>query len=634
VTALEVRDAWEEALRCWLLRSASPGIPFYFAVDDTALVSIAAKERISGGAASFIVAARSAANSASGVERDHLLASWNDRRLKCWLEDPGDTPPPCLVPLATDVLAASRMYDQELANPSSFYARLREILGLPTACRQIAGYGDAAHTIWPAFNRWLRSLGIQPTAAARPNTSFAHTGFAVSQALVNGVDRSHLFEFFAAIGLPTATEREVTGEAVDADDLLHRLREWDRRTRSLRPQFRGRLEAEGLTDDYRTLLTALAAAWDGGAISETGERLLTVHLAVYDATDPPELGRVICAPDELVGTRIHGRVGAVPVDVTLERGWNHLVDVDVPAGAGAHLDINRSGWQLTATAPTLVRRILDADCYTDGPGEGPLFALGPDGRTLRPAADTAVVPGALPRLRGGLRLDSRHPVWLASGPPVLTGAVAGTPVQLDEGELGVVDSDGEFPLPAGRELSGRLAVGGWSHHIELIRRLREVPHAPTLRHVRDGAAYQLLRGTDAAGDWLCGAAVPEPARRALVLSDVHGAARMYLLGAPGEIHEIVEAAPSGHRHARGLEWSVLDLNTLHVRPGVAFRPWWVASVRSGHVDVWRCNSPIASAASSASGWWHTIAEELSTRDATVHNAAAEDWVAYLTGADR
>lgn len=633
VSGAQISDMWEAALARWACSTITSDRPHYFAVDDTVLESIAVSEGIPDGIDGFIAAARRTANSTSGRETDHLLdIGWNSYLLRKWERGDAKIPPPCLIALATDVLAASRMYDHSRSNPNSCFARLREILGLEPAARQVAGYENGAHAIWGAFNRWLRAVGAVPTAASRPGTSFANTGFAVSQALVNGVDRARLSDFFAAIALPPVADRAATHETVSGEDLLRRLTEWDRRTGALRPQFRSRLKDKQLTDSYGGLLSNLADAWGGTAVSETGEQLLKIHLAVYDSTGVdgtgvPELGRVVYITDDLEGARLTGRIGEAHVDVFLSPGWNHLVTDDIAVGAPVELSLDRPDWQLSVTAPTVVRRILDADCYTDGPGDGPLFKLGADGRTPT-AVDLAPSPiEGLPRLSGGLRLDSRRPLWLVSGPPSVVSAPAGSVVEIDGVELGAVDDNGEFRLPP-RELDGLLSVGGWSHSVRIVERLREASHAPALRHARKGNAYCLTRHQD--DEWLCGAASSTPARSMPMLLDVGGSTRILLLGRPGEIHEISKAAPDGHRHARGLEWSLVSLETLHVRPGVPFLPWWVALVRHDHLDVWRYSELSADVPAASTGWWDQEVAALAELTTSVHNASAEAWTSYLT----
>lgn len=313
--------AWNEALLAYFTQGLPRGAAIFLAVDDAVLVQVAR---------GFL---RQSANQSAGLAEPELDAEEDFRRAvreKVVFDDRVDVlalrertaegTPQCVAFLCTMVLAAVRMADEGEVSDINYFARLREVLGLPTGEGRPTGMrfgSDAEEPLWRTWNLWLQEQGFLPSA--RPGAGpHKYITYPLSQALLRSADRDHLARLFAEKGW---------GDDSDVDALTLRLRrQVPYVTRHLRELLsatgqRGEAAMEAIHEFYE--LWREDPQVSGGAFAAGRAHLRAGIFRHADLiTGEVDYALYPAAPRRRRAASIRVRFGEISVDLTEDRpGW-------------------------------------------------------------------------------------------------------------------------------------------------------------------------------------------------------------------------------------------------------------------------------------------------------------------------
>ncbi len=177
---------WNEAIANFFVEGVPPGEAVYLSLDEDALVEIAAywfsEDRLTNPVRDFESAVRKAC-----VHRGRVI-------LPRTSPSSPDGPPQCLAFLGAMVLAAHRMSPEGGISEINYFTRLREILGLTEESGRPLGMSPPApeEALWVAFDQWVISNELQPSAERGPEGPTKYTHYPLSQSLLREGDKGKL----------------------------------------------------------------------------------------------------------------------------------------------------------------------------------------------------------------------------------------------------------------------------------------------------------------------------------------------------------------------------------------------------------------------------------------------------------
>ena len=266
-------EGWNEALAARYFADAEPDVPVYLAVNDAALDEMCADAGIDA-AADFERAVR------GRVFGSNPFRGEFDRALR-WHRNGGDGYPPFLPTLAATVLAADRMERLPGSDRGrySYYRPLRRILclegeGMPD------GYDDVIPALWRKLAWWLdeHEHGKRGRPTAATSSVNRNIGWALSQTVLTGADRSQIGQFLAAW-------KDSGDEHSSADSLLAGFEEWLRIAR-VGGKFSSTLADTQLRAILGEVLVQELKYFDGAARDISGRIRLNLALTSDDAGEP------------------------------------------------------------------------------------------------------------------------------------------------------------------------------------------------------------------------------------------------------------------------------------------------------------------------------------------------------------
>ena len=217
--------------------------------------------------------------------------------------------PPFLTALGATVLAASRRgLSKAGAGQASYYKQIWKIFGQER--EGIPDFFDSdVPRMWRVFNNWLLNdrggaLGL-PTAEP-PEGYWPYIGWAVSQALLTGYDRSNLTRFFVSIGVEPGTELSV-------DEALLRFVRWERSGGEVSHRLRTALSDSVLQRHVGKVIVSQLARWDGSARDQVGRRILPI-VTTLDAGRGRRLGLAVLVPPNFPHWIVDSPAGPLDLD--------------------------------------------------------------------------------------------------------------------------------------------------------------------------------------------------------------------------------------------------------------------------------------------------------------------------------
>ncbi|MFJ3861706.1 hypothetical protein ACIPRL_36480 [Streptomyces sp. NPDC090085] len=317
---------------------------------------------------------------------------------------------PAFLPLlACSVLAATRMVHDQHHRASAYHARFSELLTGDPGLLRSSNYEPVAR-MWQALASWQHSQngarGLCTIPSPRdlaPNRS--RIGFALSQALLSGRDRSQLPDIFAAL-------RNYNGDSwpLPGDALLGALeiRHWEQRFSS---SFRRAATEEEFRPLIARLLGNYAATWDGSA------ELVPTGLPRAELLVQLDAGRLswVARSSSADADRI-----VLPDGIVLDRlgdtAYYSVAGLRAPSASGLREGVRLRGHDLVLSRPptsvlVLARNdVLGVWASTDGfiPGEQHVVLAAPEARSdVQRLLDRAASAG---RRQEGSRL-----AWMPEG---------------------------------------------------------------------------------------------------------------------------------------------------------------------------------------------------------------------------
>lgn len=527
---------WNAALAAWFLRAQNADRPLYLWVDEETLEQVAREQDAECGdepVADFERALRTHA------PRSRLFRPW------CVLLDRWDAGgregiPPFLTALGATVLAASRRgLGKTGAGQASYYKELWKIFGRD-GDRMPDGFADDVPRMWRAFNTWLvedRHGAVGLPTAEPPQGYWPYIGWAVSQALLTGYDRSNLTRFFVAIGLEPGTELSV-------DEALLRFLHWERSGGAVSVRLKTALADANLQRRVGEVIVSQLSRWDGSERDQVGRRILPI-VTTLDAGRGRCLGLAVLVPAGVTPQTLETPAGPIALDhregfavvqrevesIHLQHGFRWTLEgvtlemrgrVVIPFlpddrmnrwSSVDRVELGREHFVLAhtsvaSTVGALLRLRAPAAKMTSRlkiPGgwvayrgvvienQNPRVPVG-----LEPLVPR---PREIPGLTGGLRLVSGRRVYLADGPPdVVVPGIQGHPlrVRLDGQLVKEVSSDLEVIPLAGRGLASGdhvVEVESLRMAFSLLDRFQERATEATLGHrLRAGPSAWVVSG--------------------------------------------------------------------------------------------------------------------------------------------
>lgn len=188
-------ESWNVTLAAYVTASVAKGTPVFLSIDEDAITEIAERflpetvtrdpleDFIRAVSARFVVPRTGAINL-------HGVAS-----------RPGE-PPDGVGFLATMVLAAHNMQDEEGIDETNYFVRLRDLLWLANGRGRPDGMpAGAEEPLWKAWNRYLTAAGFQ-TTAQRGSGAQTYLRYVFSQAILRESDKQYLRQRFSESRLP------------------------------------------------------------------------------------------------------------------------------------------------------------------------------------------------------------------------------------------------------------------------------------------------------------------------------------------------------------------------------------------------------------------------------------------------
>lgn len=175
-------EAWNKALFDYTLTGVPKGSRVYLPIDDEAIDWVADDLQTTPDDLSEVVRLRCVNNGTVMLNR-------------VFAKNPRDyiAPPRYFAFLCAMVLAAHRMGENEDSSLNDYFTYFNEILGLGISKRPHGLERGAEESLWKDWAFWLRYNGYQPTAV---KTGEHYYTYARSQAMLRGLDKTHLWQHF------------------------------------------------------------------------------------------------------------------------------------------------------------------------------------------------------------------------------------------------------------------------------------------------------------------------------------------------------------------------------------------------------------------------------------------------------
>jgi hypothetical protein len=216
-------DIWNCALAAWITRGASEGATIYLSVDEQALFTVAREyANLACQSAEEAVASFKASIGQRCGGAGTRLDLTGCRGLG------PDGIPRCVAFLAGMVFAAYQMADDEEADDSTYFLRLRQFFGFDPDSRHYRPPGleirpsqpAPEEALWEEWNGWLVRRGFQPTAAQGSGRKYKYSNYPISQALLRKGDKVKLARWFRE-----QVRSGLLNQLTDRDLLAFHLRE-------------------------------------------------------------------------------------------------------------------------------------------------------------------------------------------------------------------------------------------------------------------------------------------------------------------------------------------------------------------------------------------------------------------------
>jgi len=179
-------EAWNKALFDYTLTGVPKGSRVYLPIDNEAIAWVADDLQTTPDDFSEVVRLRCVNNGTVMLNR-------------VFVENPRDyiAPPRYFAFLCAMVLAAHRMGENEDSSLNDYFTYFNEILGLGISKRPPGLERGGEESLWKDWAFWLRYNGYLSTAV---KTSDRYYTYARSQAMLRGLDKSHLWQHFGSNG--------------------------------------------------------------------------------------------------------------------------------------------------------------------------------------------------------------------------------------------------------------------------------------------------------------------------------------------------------------------------------------------------------------------------------------------------
>ena len=180
---------WNRAISDYFTAGAPKSSPIFLSVDSEAIEEVALRfldEPVTGDPLQDFVEA---------VRRRCVVSDDESVEIRSLRAKDGDVPRGVAF-LATMVLAAYNMREEEGIDEANYFLRLREVLKLPLHRGRPEGMpAGTEESLWMAWNRYLTDAGFQDTAerGAGPQT---YLRYVFSQAILRENDKQHLRQRF------------------------------------------------------------------------------------------------------------------------------------------------------------------------------------------------------------------------------------------------------------------------------------------------------------------------------------------------------------------------------------------------------------------------------------------------------
>lgn len=210
---------WNRAILEYVTGGQPVGSHIYLSIDEDALTEIGNELGIAEARKDFLAAVRHHCLMNGRVTISRLHLQNNDDLLLC------------VGFLATMVLAAHEMSEDEEISSANYFTRLNQILGFGDESDRPPGLntGDE-EPLWQQWNNYLRHKGYIPTAKPGPDGPHRYIRYPISQALLREADKEHLWRHFGNRNWPTYLDEDLVTARIRRDvemlnrhlyDLLH-----------------------------------------------------------------------------------------------------------------------------------------------------------------------------------------------------------------------------------------------------------------------------------------------------------------------------------------------------------------------------------------------------------------------------
>ncbi|MDW8243295.1 MAG: hypothetical protein RMJ88_08795 [Thermogemmata sp.] len=220
-------DSWNHALARWAVHNIPEGTPIYLSIDESVLLTVARNfaglgcRNIEEACVAFRKALISRCVKGVGdeayVDLDTLRGTDSNRI------------PRSVAFLGGMVFAAYQMQEDDIANDTNYFIRLRELLDLPTSPNSGRPRGMTIRqgglapeeSVWEEWNRWLVQQGFQPTACQGEGHYDKYINYPISQVIFRRGDKARLSRWFKEQEQKGCLDRY----SCDRDILAFRLRD-------------------------------------------------------------------------------------------------------------------------------------------------------------------------------------------------------------------------------------------------------------------------------------------------------------------------------------------------------------------------------------------------------------------------
>lgn len=339
--------SWNGVLATHFFVPRDRPVPVYLSVDDALLVRLAGTS--DGAAEDFERAVQSVV-----FGRDPFSSVGDTARR--WRREGGVGDPPFIAVLAATVLAASRMERTEgiTAGRLPYYAPLRRLLGLGAGTggrsQMPENYDVIVPALWGHLAWWLdkHQQGRRGLPSAISHPTQVHIGWALSQAVLQGADRTQLGLFLSHIGVQP-------GDSLPQSELLARFEEWTRVSR-VSARIQRALDNQALRATLAGVLAQELAHFTGLAADATGLPCLPLALTSESGGSPYGLAVRLSNRFKAPSLTVDGTTVTIPAGAE----WIPLPEPVDPPLPGNALELDAGSARLLLAAQ---------DCYVLQPND-------------------------------------------------------------------------------------------------------------------------------------------------------------------------------------------------------------------------------------------------------------------------